>query len=150
MNDILRNTKLMGALTIATFAIVAYFAYKTYKANKQVNANCASDLAERKQFLSTTMAQQYGNELVVGTIIMLVLGGISFAASITSGVISFVQARNIGWYSWNESVQRQNMAAVLFILSSKELESKETWRREASWYGRQRSTPPAAMDDRLN
>lgn len=42
MNDILRNTKLMGALTIATFAIVAYFAYKTYKANKQVNANAAA------------------------------------------------------------------------------------------------------------
>lgn len=34
MNDILKNTKLMGALTIATFAIVAWFAYKTYKANK--------------------------------------------------------------------------------------------------------------------
>lgn len=35
MNDILKNTKLMGALTIATFAIVAWFAYKTYKASKQ-------------------------------------------------------------------------------------------------------------------
>lgn len=36
MNDILRNTKLMGALTIATFAILAIFAYKSYKANKEI------------------------------------------------------------------------------------------------------------------
>ena len=38
MDKILRNTKLMGALTIATFAIVAFFAYKQYKASKQVEA----------------------------------------------------------------------------------------------------------------
>lgn len=41
MNDILRNTKLMGALTIATFAIVAFFAYKSYKANKGIDTTKA-------------------------------------------------------------------------------------------------------------
>lgn len=76
-------------------------------------ANGAADLAERKQFLSTTISQQYGNELVVGAVITLVLAGISLAATITAGVISLVKARNIGWYSWSESVQRQNLAVML-------------------------------------
>lgn len=39
MDKILRNDKLMGFLTIATFAIVAYFAYKiaykNYKADHE-------------------------------------------------------------------------------------------------------------------
>ena len=34
MDKLLKNDKLMGILTIATFAIVAYFAYKNYKANQ--------------------------------------------------------------------------------------------------------------------
>lgn len=38
MDKILKNDKLMGLLTIATFAIVAYFAYKNYKASQPVAA----------------------------------------------------------------------------------------------------------------
>lgn len=38
MRDILTNGKLMGKLTIGTFLIVAWLAYKTYKANKEVEA----------------------------------------------------------------------------------------------------------------
>lgn len=36
MEKLLKNDKLMGFLTIATFAIVAYFAYKNYKSNQSV------------------------------------------------------------------------------------------------------------------
>ena len=38
MDKILKNDKLMGFLTIATFAIVAYFAYKNYKASQRLAA----------------------------------------------------------------------------------------------------------------
>lgn len=76
-------------------------------------ANGHADLAERKHFLSTTITQQqYGNEIAVG-LILLIAGAITLTATTVGGIISLVKARNIGWYSWNDAVQRQNLAVML-------------------------------------
>ena len=75
-------------------------------------AKGASDLAERRQFLSTTVTEgKYGNELV--TIIGLIIAGVTLTVTAVSGIVSLSRARNIGWYSWNETVQRQNLAVML-------------------------------------
>lgn len=76
-------------------------------------AKGASDLAERRQFLSTTVTQSnYGN-IAITTLVTLIVAGISLTITAVSGIVSLSRARNIGWYSWNEAVQRQNLAVML-------------------------------------
>lgn len=76
-------------------------------------AKSPSELAERKRFLSTTITQQkYGN-IATETLVFIILGGIALTATTIGGIISLVKARNVGWYSWSEAVQRQNLAVML-------------------------------------